>query len=105
KNYKPKGKLTDEKILKLSAITEQYKTSNEFEREKFRNNIPNNSHLILLSISDSLAEKALNEKRNDLIKTALILHSIENFKYDPRENIIRLSIIWYVIEKLQLNTI
>jgi hypothetical protein len=32
-----------------------------------------------------------------------LLHSIEDFRLDPRENIARLSIIWFIAEKLKIN--
>jgi hypothetical protein len=46
---------------------------------------------------------AINSKHKELCYAAITLHSIEDFNWDPRENIIRLSIIWYVAEKLNID--
>ncbi len=50
-----------------------------------------------LTISETFSELAYNERKETYIQVALILQSIEDFRWNPRENIIYLSIIWHVI--------
>jgi hypothetical protein len=90
------------KIKKPISLYEKFGTE---DKELFRKHIKNSQRLSLLNISELIAETALNSKDKDLAKIALYIHSIEDFKYDPRENIIYLSIIWYVCEKLSINPI
>jgi hypothetical protein len=88
-------------IIKDLAIL--YETSNEKDKKEIRNIIEITDNPLLLSISERISEIALNNYDKDLLRAALILHSIEDFRFDPRENIIYLSIILYVAEKLLMD--
>ncbi|MFW0739749.1 hypothetical protein [Flavobacterium sp. T12S277] len=90
-------------LIKKLAVT--YENINQENRELVRKHVKDNQRILLLSISERIAEIAINNKDQDLPKVALFLHSLEDFKQDPRENIIYLSIIWYVCEKLSLNSL
>ena len=54
----------------------------------------------LLSLSGYLAEVAIDNRNPELIRVGLILHAIENFQQDDRENIRYLALIAYAARKL-----
>lgn len=55
-------------------------------------------NLKLLSLSEIVVENSLSRKDPDLLYYALSLHSLEDFKWDYRENYIYLSIINYAYD-------
>jgi hypothetical protein len=56
----------------------------------------------LLGLSGLLPEEAIDKNRPELLRMALILHAIEDFQCDPRENILRLVLIAYAAHKLNV---
>lgn len=88
----------------LWKLVDAYERMEEVQREFVRNEIYHaKCNLKILSISEYLSQIAYNEKKEQFVQTALTLHSIEDFKWDPRENTIYLSIIWFVLHYLELD--
>ncbi len=89
----------------VNDLIYHYVKIDDFEREIVREEVYIlKCNLKILSFSELLAEKAYNEKDEEFLINALLLHSIENFRWDPRENFIYLSIIWYVAQSLKIDT-
>lgn len=57
----------------------------------------------LLALSGFMAEAAINTKNASLIKCALILHVMEGFRIDYRENIRYLVLIEFAAKRLGVN--
>lgn len=96
------GQLSDEQLSVIVDTSKQFATDAKFRNELVAT-IKDEERLLLLSISGRLAEEAYNHKSKDYIEAALILHLIENFKWDIRENIIYLTIIWHVAKELGMD--
>lgn len=91
-------------IANIQKLADWYTKIEEDQRAFARNSISNTkSNLKILNFSVYLSEMAYNEKQERHILTALILQSIEDFRWDPRENIIYLAIVWHVIQYLNLD--
>ena len=74
------------------------------ERTKLRSNIHTlQLNLKLLNLSKSTTEAAIVEKNSSLLHNALLLHSVEDFRWDVRENYIYLSVINYGYEYFKKN--
>jgi|GEM_PF-1625089 len=93
----------DENLRLLKEIIQFYKNTSDDSRDKMRQKIIQSEHQILLLVYDCCAGVAINRKDSDMLHIAIALHSIENFKLDPRENIIRFSILWYISEELEVD--
>lgn len=88
----------------LRKLVNTYAGMEEAQRVFVRNEIYHTKcNLKILSISAYLAQIAYNEKKEQFVQDALALHSMEDFKWDPRENTIYLSIIWFVLHYLELD--
>lgn len=84
----------------IQAAIAEYEDSDEKGRQLIRNIYGENDYLKLLSLSDWLIVEAFNIHDPDLLKYSILLHSIEAFRFDQRENIRRLSLLWYVSKKV-----
>ncbi len=91
-------------VHNVQELVNLYRINQEIEREIIRKEIANtNCGLKMLAISETFSELAYNEQKEVYIQVALTLQSIEDFRWDPRENIIYLSIIWHVILYLNVD--
>lgn len=89
----------------ISSLINNYANISEAERIILRDSVPMEDRLTILSITEKLATLAYKYKDCDYLIAALTLISIEDFKWDERESIIYLSIIWFVSEKLKCNSV
>ena len=87
----------------FEEVLERYSTSNSEMREEIRQKISLSTRKNLLVASEKLAIEALIEKRVELLSFAMVCHAIEDFKWDSRENILRMAIVWHVCKKLKLD--
>ncbi len=87
----------DKKFIELA---EQYAQSGVAERERIRNKVEPDCRVILIGFSDRLAILADRTKDARLLFFALLAHSIEDFRIDDRENIIRLALVNHVAKKI-----
>lgn len=95
---------TDFSFKDVKRLADIYTKGDEIERGTIRKEIVDTKcSLKILSLSEGLAELAYNEKKHEYIEIALTLHSIEDFSFDPRENIVYLSVIWFVMEYLKVD--
>lgn len=87
----------DAKFIDLAEI---YAAADANEREAIRASVLDDGRLLLLGFSDRLAIVAERTANPDLLLLALVAHSIEDFRYDERENICHLALVNHVAEKL-----
>ncbi len=73
-------------------------------REVIRKSIPDECRLVTLGFSDRFATLAARAKSEELLRKGYAVHSIEGFRYDERENILRLVLLTHVAKKLGLNS-
>jgi hypothetical protein len=96
------SKLPGKYDFKFIELAEYYSKSNKVERERIRNNIDDEIRLLIIGFSDRLATVADRTANQKLLFLALLAHSIEDFRYDERENIIRLALVNHVAIKLKV---
>lgn len=92
-------------LQSLKEVIQNYKLTSDDRRDKIRKELTQNERRSLLMISDYCASIAINNKDEEMLQTAVILHSIEDFEWDPRENIIRFSILWHISEELKNDSV
>ena len=92
-------KLTDE----LIEIFDSYLSAEDETRSRIRSLIPEQARIELLVASEKFAIRTFSENKESFAINGLICHSIENFILDPRENILRLSMIWYSCKKRKVD--
>ncbi|THU38461.1 hypothetical protein FAM09_17490 [Niastella caeni] len=95
-------RLSEDQLSIILEITSRVSTDVTF-RNDLMAAIQDEERLRLLSMSEILSEEAYNHKSEAYLEAALILHVIENFKWDARENSIYLAVIWYVAKKLGID--
>lgn len=84
-------------------VLESYSNYSPQEREEFREKLSMSSRQNLLIVSEKLAIEAIIEKNSELLKSAVLCHAIEDFRLDSRENILRLSIVWFAAKRMKLD--
>jgi hypothetical protein len=65
-----------------------------------RDCISGKTGLVLIDYSVDAAEEAINTKDEKWLTVAILIHVMEDFRYDYRENILRLYLIEYAAWKL-----
>jgi hypothetical protein len=91
----------DKEFINLASY---YLESTNINREKIRSILPDDTLLLIIGFSDRMCILADRNKDKNYLLYALAAHSIEDFRYDYRENIIRLALIYHVAEKLGLDS-
>lgn len=87
----------DQTFLKLADCYSQ--TSAE-KRYAVREAVPDDLRLLLIGFSDRFSILAERGRQKQYLRTALLAHSIEDFRWDERENIFRLALVDHVAKKL-----
>ena len=64
------------------------------------NEISQESRLLIIGFSDRFSTIAARMNDQEYLRLALTSHLIEDFRYDPRENILRLSLLSHVCGKI-----
>ncbi len=102
---KAKGKKQDFPVLPEIAaeFTDSYLTLNSNDKSDVNKLVEGKTGLLLISFSGYFAAKAIDEKSPRWLERALTLHAIEGFRYDSRENIRRLVLIFHAGEKLGID--
>jgi hypothetical protein len=95
-------RLAEDQLSMILDVTSRFGADANF-RNDLMAAIEDGERLRLLSMSEILAEEAYNRKSEAYLEAALILHLIEDFKWDARENSIYLAVIWYVAKKLGID--
>ena len=89
------GKLDAE----FKEFTEIYSSATAAEAKEIRDSISKDIRLFLLGFSSRFATIAARNSDESSLKIALLAHVIEDFRMDPRENLLRLPVISHVAEK------
>jgi hypothetical protein len=87
---------------KFIELAELYLASTEIERTSIRDSVSDDCRLLILGFSNRLAIMADRTANGRLLLLALVAHSIEDFGYDERENILRLALVDHVALKLKI---
>jgi len=98
------GLKSDQFIQVILELTENYKKGSASEREKVLLHCSSlDIWKRLLGISALISEKAMHTNNVKWIETALILHIIEDFRWDYRENIRYLVLTLYAANYIGVN--
>jgi hypothetical protein len=92
-------------IENIRDLTEIFKQLDEQDRLLVRDCISGKTGLVLIDYSVDAAEEAINTKDENWLTVAILTHVIEDFRYDYRENILRLYLIEYAAWKLDADMI
>lgn len=87
----------DNKFIQLADL---YLSAENEIRNAIRNELPDYCRMIVLGFGDRMVVLADRLSDRDYLLRALVAHAIEDFRYDERENIIRLVVVNHVCEKL-----
>ena len=87
----------DENFISLARL---YASATDEERAGIRSAVHDESRMLILGFSDRLATLAARAADAELLFLALIAHSLEDFRIDPRENIFRLALVNHVCGKI-----
>jgi hypothetical protein len=97
------GRLESTSIELLDEFVEIvrfYESGDDSVRASIRAAIDLSESSALLSLSTLCVVAAVSRCRTDLIDGAMVAHSIEDFRLDPRDNLRVLAIVWYGAERL-----
>ncbi|WP_306353282.1 hypothetical protein [Flavobacterium sp. '19STA2R22 D10 B1'] len=92
-------------VEQIVIINDLFKNLSNEQRENIREDIKEDERLKILAFTEKLSVKAYETENISYLITALILISIEDFKWDSRESLIYLSIIWFVSEKIKSDSL
>jgi hypothetical protein len=84
----------------IRDLTEGFKQLGEPDKLLIQDCISGKTGLVLIEYSVDAAEQAINTKDENWLTVAILTHVIEDFRYDYRENILRLYLIEYAAWKL-----
>ena len=94
--------LSEETTSELIEITNFYRNAETETRTEIRENIKPKSRQYLIVLSDYLADIAINQKNSQYLYASAVLISIEDFRWDYRESIIRLAVIWFTAKEIKI---
>jgi hypothetical protein len=97
------GRLESTSIELLDEFVEIvrfYESGDDSVRASIRAAIDQSESSAFLSLSTVCVVAAVSRCRTDLIDGAVVAHSIEDFRLDPRDNLRVLAIVWYGAERL-----
>jgi hypothetical protein len=95
--FRPK---TDEPVENGRVIAESFERSSESERERLLDAVSPSLAMKLLGLSGFMAEAAINSLDKSLIRSSILLHVVEGFRKDYRENYRYLVLIAYASNQL-----
>ncbi|WP_211474739.1 hypothetical protein [Collimonas humicola] len=98
--FRPKSNEAVEKGLLLAETFDKLSLKEKSEIVKI---LPSGLDMKLLALSGFMAEAAINKKNADYIKGALVLHLLENFRRDYRENIRYIVLIAFAANEIGIN--
>lgn len=95
--FRPK---TNEFVENGRLIAESFEKSSEGERARLLGAVSPSLAMKLLGLSGFMAEAAINSLDNSLIRSSILLHVVEDFRKDYRENYRYLVLIAYAANQL-----
>jgi hypothetical protein len=84
----------------FARLAQTYRHASESERAAVRSLAPMDDSPFFWTLTSRAAELALWDSNPAHLEEALAGHCIEDFKWDPRENLRCLPFIWYAAERL-----
>ncbi len=95
--FRPKGR---EFIRSGCVIAESFEKASEFERGQILEMISSTLAMKLLVLSGYLAEAAINANDESIVRVATLLHVVEDFRNDWRENCRYLVLIAFASKRV-----
>jgi hypothetical protein len=89
--------------LAFARLARAYRHASEAGRGAIRNSAPIKDSPLFWALASRAAELALWDANPEHLEDALAGHCIEDFKEDPRENLMALALIWYAAEQLKVS--
>jgi hypothetical protein len=87
-----------------SRLVALYVTSAPDERAGIRSAGTLDQYRVMLAFSDRMAVLSVRTGRAKLLFDGLVAHAIEDFRWDPRENLLRLALINHSANKLGVDS-
>ena len=87
----------------FERLARSYWTADESTRAAIRAAVPDKDRPLILALGERATDLALWERDAHRLEDAMAAHCIEGFRWDARENLIRLAPIWYVAEQLEIS--
>ncbi len=87
----------------FERLARSYWPADEITRAAIRAAVPDKDRLLILALGERATALALWERNAQRLEDAMAAHCIEGFRWDARENLIRLAPIWYVAEQLEIS--
>lgn len=84
----------------FSELADHYASADAGEREKIRDNVSISLRPLLIGFSDRFAMLSERCRDEGLLRKGFLAHSIEGFRYDERENLLRLALLSHVSKRL-----
>jgi hypothetical protein len=88
---------------RYGVIASAYRMASADDRKDMRALFPRGYAAVLLSLGDRQVRLGLSSEAPVHLDNSLAAHSIEDFAWDPRENIRRLMTIWRAYQQLGLD--
>jgi hypothetical protein len=98
--FRPK---TSEPVDNGRIIAESFEKSSKAERLQILAAVSPSLAMKLLGLSGFMAEAAINSRDNPLIRLSVLLHVVEDFRKDCRENYRYLALIAYASNQLGID--
>ena len=90
---------------RFHEIASAYRKADPALRQQVRDQIPTEYWQPLLGICDRCAEWAMVDKDPVHIEDGLTAFCLEDFRFDPKENFVHLSMLWYAAKTLHADTV
>lgn len=87
----------------FKELAEIYSSVAPDEAKEIRDITSDDIRPLILGFSSRFATIAVRNRDENSLKIALLVHVIEDFRIDPRENFLRLPVISHVAERIGLN--
>lgn len=88
----------------FSQIARSYRKAEPAVRQQVREQIPTDYLLPLLGLGDRCAEWAMVDHDPQHLEDGLTAYCLEDFRGEPHENFVHLSMLWYAAKKLHVDT-
>ena len=91
------------KIGDIVELADYFLTADESAREKIICHVKGKTGLLLIGYTGELASLSIDSRDEVWLIRALVMHIIDGFKYDERENLRRLALISYSADKIKVD--
>jgi hypothetical protein len=84
----------------IRVLTTSFLNGTDLERALIISTFNENHSMTLLLFSERMASLAVRRNSEEILLAGLIAHLIENWRLDPRENLVRLSLLYHAAVKI-----